>query len=276
MPESGKKAFDPLDIISFLALLLAAALFFYVAFYRTIEQSRGHFARLAREADEEIKALDAARIKKAEEAAKQRAKPTRDRPTDLKGPVHDVPSLLQKINSDAIGSGLELINIEKMDDHRYRLSAYAPFDRLVQFLFRVERSNLGLEDMGIHPSPGRGDQIQLVLRMIPGEMSPENKGQLDDFEKVARLPVRNPFKKGGGADEGLTTPDRLDLTWKFKLTGIGVDRTGRYAHIDHKNVYKGDIFNGMRVTDVGKDRVELETDARKFFIAFRFKKPAGP
>lgn len=276
MPGDEKRVYASLDIVSFIALILAAGLFFYVAFYRTAEQNRKQFAELTQKAEEELKALAAIQAKRAE---KSRPSPEKQAPGatgPLDEPVTDLPKLLQKVNTDTLQSSMELSHIEKIDAERYRLTAHAPFDRLLHFLLRVEQSNLALEDMNIHPLPGARDQVKLLLRVLGGEMSRQNRRLLDEIQKAVPTPVRNPFRRDGRTPETLVSPDQVDLTWKFKLTSIGVDSKGRYANLDRKAVYKGDVFSGMVVTEVGKDRVELISDTQKLFIAFRVKKPLKP
>lgn len=270
MPDQGNKALTTLDMVSFAALLLAAVLFLYMAFYRTAEQNGRHFATLTKTANEEIKTLTAAAQLKAIQAStpKEGGGPSRE-------DVSDLPALLQKINSETISSGMELSQIEKLDKDRYKLTAQAPFDRLILFLFRIEQANLAVEDMEIHPLAGHKDQVSMVLRVLGYDMSQENRQVLSDFRKSMGLPLRNPFKKDAGSTEMAGSLDQIDLTWKFKLTGTGMDRGGGYANIDHKHYYKDDIFNGMRVTRIEKDRVELESDTQKFFMTFRRKKPGA-
>ncbi|MEW6667840.1 MAG: hypothetical protein AB1512_21735 [Thermodesulfobacteriota bacterium] len=275
MPGDEKRAYASLDIISFAALILAAGLFFYVAFYRTAEQNRRQFAELTQKAEEELKTLTAAQTKRAEESKPSQEKQASRGAGGPEGPVTDLTMLLQKVNADTLQSSMELSQIEKMDAERYRLTAHAPFERLLHFLLRVEQSNLALEDMAIHPLPGARDQVKLLLRVLGGDMSQQNRRLLDALQKAGPASLRNPFKRDGRTEPPVS-PDRVDLTWKFRLTSIGIDSKGRYANIDRKLVHKGDVFNGMVVTEVAKDRVDLSSDGQKAFVAFRVKTPPRP
>ena len=107
-------------------------------------------------------------------------------------------------------------------------------------------------------------------------MSQQNRRLLDELQQARPTSLRNPFKRDGRMPGLPVSPDQVDLTWKFKLTSIGIDSKGRYANIDRKVVHKGDVFNGMVVTEVGKDRVDLASDSQKVFIAFRVKAPPKP
>jgi len=276
MPQEEQRGLASLDIVSIVALILAAALFLYVAFYRTAEQNRRQFAQLTQKAEEDLKALAAAQTKRVEDSKRSRQKQAQGGAGSAEGLVTDLPMLLQKVSAETLQSSMELSQIEKIDAERYRLTAQAPFERLLQFLLRVEQSNLALENMVIHPLPGARDQVKLLLRVLGGEMSQQNRRLLDELQQARPTSLRNPFKRDGRTPEASVSPDQVDLTWKFKLTSIGIDSKGRYASIDRKVVHKGDVFNGMVVTEVAKDRVDLSSDSQKVFIAFRVKTPPKP
>ena len=180
--------------------------------------------------------------------------------------------MLQKINKETIACGLELSTIEKINDTPYRLSCFAPFYRLVNFLQRIEASNLAVQDMDVLPFSERQNKIQIVLTVTKDQMSKDNLQVLADLKKSADQHLRNPFQRDVGAQETARAPDVIDLTWKFKLTGIGFDRS-RYANINHKNYYVGDEFSGMRIVRIENDRVDLTDNSQKYMIGFRYKKP---
>jgi len=254
-----------MDILSFVALFFALVLFFYMAFYRTAVQNKKYFYSLRKNAEAELSVLSAARLEKMRES---RALSEQQKQRDTKtatGPISDVPMFLQKINNDTIASGLELSNIKKLGDTTFELTAFAPFDRLVNFLFYVEKSNLAVQDMDIYPFSDRKNKIILTLRLISQDMSDDNRRAIQDFQKINAKQVRNPFRRGTGDRE-------IDLTRKYKLSGIGFDKA-KYASINRKNYYVGDIFYGMQIVAIHNDRVDLEADSQKFFISFRYKRP---
>jgi len=274
MPEEERRGLDPLDVGSFLVLLLAAGLFFYIAFYRTAEQNKRYFNSMIPTTDAEIQTLSDARLKKTRELKEKtelniQKKQKKQSDTDyLQVAISGVPMFLQKINKETIASGTELRDVKKVDDYTYQLTVFAPFYRLMNFLYKIEQSNLAIQDMDIRPFSTHNNQVRLTLKVIEDEMSQNNLLVLKDFEKKYAKTTRDPFQKGTSAHEASGPPDVIDLTWEFKLSGTGFDKA-KYSHIDRKNYYEGDIFNGMRIVKIQKGRVNLESGSQKFFIGFR-------
>ena len=85
MPEEESKTLEPLDIMSFLVLLLAAILFFYVAFYRPAEQNRRYINSLTQKADDERKALLDANLAKIKESKIQQGQEKQKTNIELSG-----------------------------------------------------------------------------------------------------------------------------------------------------------------------------------------------
>ncbi|MBN2124826.1 MAG: hypothetical protein JW821_11070 [Deltaproteobacteria bacterium] len=274
MPDQDKRPLDKIDIISFVVLILAAALFLYVAFFRTAAQSKRHLDRLTQGIEKEIQALAEGAAKKAKRSSPAAGSQQGDSDGgDSPAPVSDVPTFLQKLNKETLASGMELNNIEKLDDATYRITAYAPFYRLVSFLYKVEQANLAVQDLDIHPFSDHKSALQLILKVTGDDMSSANLQTLKAFETSYGEPFRDPFEKEPGARESPGLPDVIDLTWKFRLTGIGFDRA-KFATIDHKNYYVGDSFNDMVVVDIRNDGVDLKSDSQKYLIGFRRTKKA--
>lgn len=272
--EEERRGLDPLDIGSFAVLLLAAALFFYIAFYRTAEQNKKYFNSITRKADVEIQTLSDARSKKSRELKEKTdsiiQKELKKQPDtgSLQVAISGVPMFLQKINKETIASGTELRDVKKVDNHTYQLTVFAPFYRLMNFLYKIEQSNLVIQNLDIRPFSTHNNEVRLTLKVIEDEMSQNNLLILKDFEKKYAKTTRDPFQKDTSAHEAAGPPNVIDLTWEFKLSGTGFDKS-KYAHIDRKNYYEGDIFNGMRIVRIQKGRVDLESGSQKFFIGFR-------
>ena len=108
-------------------------------------------------------------------------------------------------------------------------------------------------------------------------MNTDDLRSFDAFQRKYGERLRDPFQKEAlvQVPKGTTSqkPSTINLTWKYRLTGIGFDK-GRYATIDHNNYYEKDVFNGMRITQILSDRVHLASkDAKtKYLIAFRYKR----
>lgn len=71
-----------------------------------------------------------------------------------------------------------------------------------------------------------------------------------------------------------TAPKTVDLTWIYKLTGIGKESGVSYATIHRKDVKVGDIFDKYTVTDIGSNYLFLKktgtiVDSIRYRIGFR-------
>ena len=111
-------------------------------------------------------------------------------------------------------------------------------------------------------------------------MNPDDLQSFDDFQKSFPQAIRNPFQKESPVQTQKASdsekPSSINLTWKYKLTGIGFDK-GKYATIDHNNYYEGDKIHGMRIDRILNDRVHLTSEDGKttYLIAFRYKGSEG-
>ena len=266
--DTEKKPFGALDRVSFVVLLLALCFFLYMAFGRTAVQNRKNFRSLTQKTDTKLQVLAK---KKLEWDASKGSEGT-ESSAPGQGPVSNVPMLLQKINKETIACGLELSTIEKVDNNTYKLSCFAPFYRLVNFLQRIEESNLAVLDMDVLPFSDRKNRVHIILKLTEDPMTENNLQILANAKKGEDQPFRNPFQKDVGPQETSQPPDVIDLTWKFKLTGIGYDKA-QYANINHKNYYVGDQLSGMRIVRIKRDRVDLVSNSQKYTISFRYKKP---
>jgi len=217
MPEEERRGLDPLDIGSFVVLLLAAGLFFYIAFYRTAEQNKRYLNSMTRKADVEIQIFSDARSKKTgelkekTESSIQKKQKKQPDTGSLQVAISGVPMFLQKINKETIASGTEMRDVKKVDNYTYQLTVFAPFYRLMNFLYKIEQSNLAIQDMDIRPFSTLNNEVRLTLKVIDDEMSQNNLLVLKDFEKKYAKTTRDPFQKGTSAHESAGPPDVIDL-----------------------------------------------------------------
>ena len=270
--ESGK-VLGPVDITSFAVLLVAALFFFYSVIDQNADRSMKRFRNLSKSAESQLIKANP-KGKKPEENQKAVGN---DRKI-----ISDVPTFLEMLNTKLAESGLELDTIKKSDDndYTYEFVTYASFGSLLNFLYITEQSNLAVQDLDIHPYSGEKHLINIKLQLIKDKMNVDDLRSFVSLQEKYGKRLRDPFQK-----EALVTVSKdktlqkstINLTWKYRLTGIGFDK-GRYATIDHNNYYEKDVFNGMRITQILSDRVHLASkDGKtKYLIAFRYKRrPKG-
>jgi hypothetical protein len=259
-----KKTVGSTYVLSFLVLGLALVLFLYLAVYKSYEHNMERFRSLNNRGKKE---LQVSRKAKTESSRARLSDSVQEAAS-----ITTVPMFLENINKEFLASALQLDHIQKSesDDSVYSFTALAPFDCLVDFLLRIEQSNLALQDLAIHPYSSRKNLINITLRVIKDEMTPEDREEFIAYQERYQKTIRDPFRKGGTGGQ----PGLINLTWKYKLSGIGFD-TERYATIDHKDYYKGDLFHGLHIVRIQSDQVHLEAGSQKYFLGFRYKRTPG-
>ena len=258
-----------IDSMSYVALVLAAAFFFYYTIGRNADRTAKYFQNLVKKTESQIAKIKPKIAKPVEKS------PVKDK--DLKI-ISDVPTFLEMLNKKLTISGLTLDTIKKSNDndYTYEFITYAPFDRLLHFLYSTEQSNLAIQDLDIHPYSETSQLINIKLRLIKDKMAQDDLKQFHDFQKKFPKSIRDPFQKAVLISTRKQAGEQvINLTWKYKLTGIGFDKE-RYATIDHNTYYVGDPFHGMRIDRIQSDRVHLiSADGKiKYIVAFRYKIPA--
>ena len=271
MDRGSGKVLGPADITSFMVLLIAAAYFFFSVIDQNADRAVKRFRNLSNAAESQLV-----------QANSKGKKPIENQKAvgNERKIINDVPTFLEMLNTKLEAAGLELDTVKKSEDndYTYEVITYATFDRLLDFLYRTEQSNLAIQDLDIHPYSGEKRLINIKLQLIPDEMNKDEQEDFEDFQRKYGNRLRDPFEKEKVIQVPTdSAPQKINLTWKYRLTGIGVDKE-RYATIDHNNYYVNDVFNGMRVTQILSDQVHLVSkDGRtKYLIAFRYKsRPKG-
>ena len=271
MDRGSGKVLGPADITSFMVLLIAAAYFFFSVIDQNADRAVKRFRNLSNVAESQLV--------KANSKGKKPIENQKAVGNERKI-INDVPTFLEMLNTKLEAAGLELDTVKKSEDndYTYEVITYATFDRLLDFLYRTEQSNLAIQDLDIHPYSGEKRLINIKLQLIPDEMNKDDLQSFNAFQRKYGERLRDPFEKEKVIQVPTdSAPQKINLTWKYRLTGIGVDKE-RYATIDHNNYYVNDVFNGMRVTQILSDQVHLVSkDGRtKYLIAFRYKsRPKG-
>ena len=274
MNRGSGKVLGPVDITSFMVLLVAVVFFFYSVIDQNADRSMKRFRHLSKTAESQLFKANP----KGEKPKENQEVVGNDRKI-----VSDVPTFLEMLNTKLSVSGLELDTIKKSEenDYTYEFITYASFGSLLNFLYITEQSNLAIQDLDIHPYSGEKHLINIKLQLIKDKMNVDDLRSFVSLQEKYGKRLRDPFQKEAlvtvSKDTTLQKPSTINLTWKYRLTGIGFDK-GRYATIDHNNYYEKDVFNGMRITQILSDRVRLASkDGKtKYLIAFRYKRrPKG-
>ncbi|MBW1799181.1 MAG: hypothetical protein JRJ85_00495 [Deltaproteobacteria bacterium] len=105
---------------------------------------------------------------------------------------------------------------------------------------------------------------QIKSTMASSEGAVEKRTPTRGMNVSAAAPIPRPQQK---------PVDIIDLTDRYRLTSTGAVDKRKYATIDRQDYFKGDIFKGMLIVDIKKDRVYLmgEKSKQRYVIVFRYR-----
>jgi hypothetical protein len=171
----------------------------------------------------------------------------------------DTP-VLEKEGSQAVQTGPVQAKTERAQQVSSDLATTAPASPRMEGLPK---------DQGPSPLKTEAGVKALTLSEIQSALAGKTEG------------AENEKSLGAKSDPPLTTslpshPKQtgvIDLTARYRLTSTGNANDRRVATIDGKDVYTGDEFAGMVITEIERDRVHLKRkgDGQRYLIIFRYK-----
>ncbi|MBT3196306.1 MAG: hypothetical protein HN842_03975 [Gammaproteobacteria bacterium] len=199
--------------------------------------------------------------------------------------VNSLPDFLFRINLLAKNNQVIIrkLTVDEQDRMRFNIELLIDYFTFLLFASELESLDVNIHDMEVHPyKPGAIPPLHLITFAI----TPRNDAQPLSGSRIVRLgeavakqEKRNPFRRFAQNDRGKGESEvipEIDLTWVYKLTGIGTDRGGRYATIDRIDYLLNDVLDGKVITAIQKDRLYLSKNSaqgeQKFVLKFRRKK----
>lgn len=128
------------------------------------------------------------------------------------------------------------------------------------------------KDGGAGKLPAMTKSFDNIRQLSEKEISNDNKKH-GGIKKAAAVSTDLPVTSRPSPPE-LINLELIDLTNQYKLSSTGDTNGRKYATIEKNSYHIGDAFNGMIITGIKKDRVNLkgENDVRNYVIIFRYKK----
>ncbi|MBF0561537.1 MAG: hypothetical protein HQL37_05840 [Alphaproteobacteria bacterium] len=273
-----------------LALLVAGYSALYMPAERQVERAR-KFTDVFSQENAKLDALN-----KAKKTVKDTSK------------IGSVPDFLERINSVAKDTGVSIrdkdgnvqkdkngkilrepgIWIRKLVPHEGKeltfdieiIEDYFKFLRFSQLLesldvtihdIQVHSYDLGHTTEGGRPLPIHAISFSITPRNDAAPLATARLARLDEMVKAPDK--RNPFQRLVSINH--VVRNEIDLTWIYKLSGIGAVGGVRMATIESKEYEAGSVFAGMTVDRIESDVVNLikKTDngVEKYVIRFRKK-----
>ena len=198
--------------------------------------------------------------------------------------IHSLPAFLKRINAIAHETNVIVNELVPSKDQniKFTIKITTDFYTFLKFIMRLESLDVAINDMQIHPYDSTK---KTPIHAIEFTITPRHDGKELESSRIATLREaaeapdrRNPFQRFTYINKAVTT--EIDLTWIYKMSGIGRIGDEQMATIDNKDYRKGDLLENMTITAVLNDRVQLErkTDhgTDRYVLRFRnsgIKKP---
>ncbi|MGB0684178.1 MAG: hypothetical protein ACPGOV_15845 [Magnetovibrionaceae bacterium] len=193
--------------------------------------------------------------------------------------VRSLPSFLRRINDLSRSSKVIIDELvpNKSGGLQFRMKFIDTYFKFLLFASQLESLNVSINNIGVHPyDPSATPPLHVVTfdltpRSDAEPLGGERLGALK--ERVNTPNKRNPFQRLVNLGDGQKERREIDLTWIYKLSGIGRVGDNLIATIDSRDYQEGDTLQGMTITDIQSDRIELEKDTdnglQRYRLGFR-------
>jgi len=193
--------------------------------------------------------------------------------------LNTIPKLLNRINNTCKAPNVIIRTLEPKDKNpfAFELKFISNYFDFLKVLSEFEKLNIVIHKIDIKPYEIKKNNskhiITLDIEAINGgeRLSQKDVAFLND--ELNKKKKRDPFQRF--ANVGKNIKRLVDLTWLYKLSGIGkVD--GKYvATIDHRIYYEKSKFKGMKITKISASGVRLKKNTSNgtinYILNFRLK-----
>ena len=198
--------------------------------------------------------------------------------TEVAG-IRSLPEFLKRINNIARETKVIIQKLTPDPDKalRFNLQIIEDYYDFIKFSAKLESLNVTIHDIEIHPYDlGKQPPLHVIsFSLTPrADAEPLSSVRISNLaSRVKRKNRRNPFQRFAyNAKDKLVSPE-IDLTWVYKLSGIGRIGDKRYVTINSRDYNTGDKFNGMVIKKIESKRVYLEkvtpNGIEKYQLKFR-------
>ncbi|MFN3075838.1 MAG: hypothetical protein ABT940_02950 [Alphaproteobacteria bacterium] len=195
--------------------------------------------------------------------------------------IRSLPEFLERINNIAKDTDVILTKLVPREGNRmaFDLQIAVDYFTFLKFAQRLESLDVTIHDIQIHPYDVSHSP---PVHAITFSMTPRNDAEPLSGERLSRLAKqvteenkRNPFQRFV-YNPGVGVRKEIDLTWIYKLSGIGSVGGVRMATIDSREYEVGNKFKDMTIARIDADTVNLTKSTpngvEKFVIRFRKSK----
>lgn len=240
-----------IDTLSFIALICAMVFAFNHAYKNPIKDYNKLINSMSLQyKNDEIKLY--AKLKEGEEEEKQS--------TEIELDI--IPALLQRINDTCKAPDVIIRKLDPIKDNpfAFTLEFVSNYFDFINVLSEFEKLNILIHTIDVQPYKIKDNKqmhiVTLNIEAIDG-------GDKLPLEKIAKIEKeinkekkRDPFQRF--AKLGTNIQRLIDLTWMYKLSGIGKIDGKFVATIDRKVYFENEIFHTMRIIEITNKSVYLQ------------------
>jgi len=196
--------------------------------------------------------------------------------------IVSLPEFLSRINDISRKTDVIIHELRPDTENKIRFSMRIIEDyyKFVKFLSILESLNVSIHDIEVHPYDlSKSPPLHVItFALTPREdAKPLANARLTELkQRIDKKDRRNPFQRFAYNAKRQVISSEIDLTWVYKLSGIGKIGNDRYATIENKDYNKGDRIDGMEIVSIQSDRVALTkktpNGVEKYQLKFRRKK----
>jgi hypothetical protein len=192
------------------------------------------------------------------------------------------PTFLQNINEIARNNEVIIHKLTPDSEQhlKFKLEILTDYYTFIVFISQLESLDTILDDIQVHPYDASSNP---PIHAISFTIIPRNDAKPLAGKRLLKLQTevdkrdkRNPFQRFAYDSKRQKVSPVIDLTWVYKLGGLGIAQNGnQYATINRNNYQVGDLMDGRKITRISSDKVYLEKKNKrgtaKFTLTFRKK-----
>jgi hypothetical protein len=257
------------EIISLIILIISSTFLFFQVYYTPLKEYTKTIEKLSSKYKQEELNIH---LKLEQMRDKKEVKIENDN-----SKLKSVPSLLVRINNTFLVSNVSMKSLEPFqeDPFRFKLEFISNYFDFLNVLSEFEKLNININSIDVKPL---NDDIKNPKHLIVFDISAIDGGERLSKKAVEFLDAqlnkkmkRDPFQQF--TNSSIKTNRIINLTWVYKLSGIGKIGGKYVATIEHKPYFKDDSFKDLKVLKIDSNSVilgkETKNGLNKYILKFR-------
>jgi len=192
--------------------------------------------------------------------------------------LNSLPEFLRHINEIANATKVIVRELTPSREGgiKFNIRIITDYRTFLDFISKLEAHNVVIHNLQVRPYDARKNP---PVHAIEFSITPRRNAEPLATERirlmmaaVAEPNQRNPFQRFAYNKDQVVRQE-VDLTWLFRLSGIGKVGNDRIATIDNRDYREGDKLEDMTISKIESDRVNLEKQQERnvdrFILKFR-------